>query len=285
MTRKALVAGQFYEGDFDTLNKQIEACFKHKMGPGELPGKRSDKAIKGIVVPHAGYMFSGPCAAWAYKEIAESKFADVYVILGNNHAGSLTCASKEDWETPIGVVNVDKAFTDKIIESTGLKVNEETHASEHSIEVQLPFLQFACKDNLKNLRIVPIIVAHGEDYKNLGEGIKKAISDSGKNVVVIASSDFTHYGMNYGYVPFSDNIKENLEKLDKGAIGWIEKKNSYRFIDFVEEKEATICGMYAIAALLDSIKADKVKLLQYYSSGDIVGDYSSTVGYAAIALK
>ena len=285
MARRAIVAGQFYEDSFEVLNKQIEACFKHKLGPGELPAKRANSQIKGAVVPHAGYMFSGPCAAWAYKAIAESTFADAYIILGNTHSGSESCVSLEDWETPLGTVQADKVLAGKIMENTGLKANERAHAAEHSIEVQLPFLQFASKDNLKQLRIVPIMVAHGEDYRELGEAIKRAVKESGKNAAIIASSDFTHYGVNYGYVPFSENIKESLEKLDKGAIAWITKLNSYRFIDYVEEKCATICGMYAIAALIDAIAAKKARLLQYYSSGDIVGDYSSAVGYAAITFK
>jgi len=285
MARRAIVAGQFYEESFDVLNKQIEACFKHKLGPGELPGKRADSQIKGAVVPHAGYMASGPCAAWAYKSIAESPFADAYIILGNTHSGSESCLSLEDWETPLGIVQVDKVLAEKIMENTGLNVNEIAHSIEHSIEVQLPFLQYTCKDNLKKLRIVPIIVAHGESYRELGAAIKKTIEESGKNVVIIASSDFTHYGMNYGYVPFTENIPENLTKLDKGAIAWIEKRNSYRFIDYVAEKKATVCGMYAIAVIIDAVKAEKAKLLQYFNSGDVTGDYSSAVGYAAITFK
>ena len=85
--RKPIVAGQFYESSFDELNKQIEISFKDKFGPGELPVKRTNKKIYGIISPHAGYSFSGPCQAWAYKEIAENAFPDLYVIVGLSHTG------------------------------------------------------------------------------------------------------------------------------------------------------------------------------------------------------
>src|SRR3989338_8466292 len=157
MPRKPIVAGMFYASDFDELSNQINDSFHSKFGPGALPIKKRGKDIFGIIAPHAGYQFSGQGAAWAYKEIAESKFADVYIMLGLSHSGFPSCVSLEDWETPFGIVKVDEEFTRVLMANSGLKQNERAHSGEHSIEVQLPFLQFANMDHLKQLKISPII--------------------------------------------------------------------------------------------------------------------------------
>jgi AmmeMemoRadiSam system protein B len=288
MVRKPIVAGQFYPGNFEELDKEINESFTSKFGPGDLPLKTKEKEILGIIAPHAGYQFSGPGAAWAYKEIAESKLADVYIMLGLSHQGQRSCISLEDWETPFGVVKVDKEFGEQIKKNTGLKEEEEVHAQEHSIEVQLPFLQFARRDYLDKLRILPIIVSDDVDYQKLAKDIVKTIKESGKKVCIIASSDFTHFGLNYGFFPFHKDAKENMYKLDNGAIEHILKLNSYKFLDYVKETGATICGRNPIAVIIDICKelgAKKAKLLHYYTSGDVVGDYGNAVGYAAISIQ
>ena len=280
--RKEIVSGQFYESDFSGLDAQIRECFSSKFGPAELPLVRSDKKIISVICPHAGYMFSGGCASWAYKEIGESVFPDTFLILGLSHSGYDSCVSLLDWETPLGVVKNDSAFSSAI----GLPVDEEAHAKEHSIEVQLPFLQVACKDKLDSIRIVPIIVS--SDYEKVSSLIFDAIRKLNRDVVVIASSDFTHYGPNYGYVPFTNDIKESLYALDKKAIEFILKLDSSGFLDYIENKGATICGKYPIAATIELSKklgATSGSLLRYYTSGDVSEDYSSAVGYGAIKIK
>jgi MEMO1 family protein len=279
MMRNPIVAGQFYEAFPDRLKQQIENCFNSSLGPG-MPGKGENKLL-GVICPHAGYSFSGPCAAHSYKAIAESKKADSYIILGISHQGYPSCVSLKDWETPLGVVKNNIELTKELMKNSGLKQNEKAHAQEHSIEVQLPFLQYVDK----NAKIIPVIVSEDIHYDDLAKAIVKTIQ--GKNVKIIVSGDFTHYGINYGYMPFSDNIEENLEKLDKGAIKFIENLEAHKFIEYVENKGATICGKNPIAVITSIAKIlnAKVKLLKYYSSGEISKDYSSAVGYAAIEIR
>jgi hypothetical protein len=282
MTRQPIVAGQFYPADFSSLDKKIKDCFLSKFGPGDFPITKREKDIIGIISPHAGYPFSGPCAAWAFKEIAESKFPDIFIMLGLSHSGHQSCKSVEDWATPFGIVKTDKSFLKEI----DLPVDEEAHSNEHSIEVQLPFLQFANKDLLDKIRIAPIMASHDIPPEEIASIIFKAVKD--RNVIVIASSDFTHYGPNYGYMPFSDNIKDNMYKLDKGALDNIKKLNSKGFLDYTDKTHATICGRYPIATLLELVKklgAKKASLLHYYTSGDVIGDYRNSVGYASIKIK
>ncbi len=288
MTRKPVVAGQFYPETFEELDKEINLCFTSKFGPGDIPLKKKDKEVLGVIAPHAGYQFSGPCAAWAYKEIAESRLSDVYILLGLSHQGFRSCISMQDWETPLGIVKVEKEFGELVKKHTGLKVNEEIHSEEHSIEVQVPFLQFARKDYLDRLRILPIIVSDDINPAEMGEAIAKAVKASGKKVTLIASSDFTHFGLNYRYFPFRDNVKENMYKLDKGAIDNIIKLDSSSFMEYIDETGATICGRVPIAVLIEACKelgAEKGKLLHYYTSGDVIGDYANAVGYGAILIS
>ncbi|MBM3200758.1 AmmeMemoRadiSam system protein B [Candidatus Woesearchaeota archaeon] len=288
LTRKPVVAGYFYESGFERLDRQIFECFISKRGPGDSPVKRGNaKVTHGVVSPHAGYQFSGPAAAWAHKDIAESKFPSRFIIIGPNHTGmanarvSTTLAS---WETPLGTVEADREFIREIIKSCDLVKDDYSALSqEHSIEVQIPFLQFANKDRMRDLRIVPLVVSYYdlESCKTLAD----TIAGISEEFCVIASSDFTHYGPNYGYTPFFRNKKENMYSLDGKAIDFIKSMDTKGFLEYVDRKRATICGAGAIALCMELMKnlgVKKSELLNYYTSGDVVNDYENMVGYAAI---
>jgi AmmeMemoRadiSam system protein B len=279
----------FYEDYEESLKKEVEECFlNNKFGPGSLPSKERNKKIIGVIAPHAGYKFSGMGQAWCYKEIAESELADTYVVLGTNHTGIGTSSTLlDDFETPLGIVKTDIEFAQKLIDSGFLIQNKEVHSQEHSIEVQLPFLQFVNKDN--DFKIVPIAVSGNSNYELFGKKIIEIAKELGRKICLICSSDFTHFGINYAYMPFSENIKENLEKLDKGAIKFIEKLDAWSFINYIDETGATICGRDAIATLISACNAfggkRSIKLLKYYTSGDVVGDYANAVGYASVVIE
>ncbi len=277
--RSPVVAGQFYASDFLELNKQIEECFRE--GPGALPVKRTAQKIKAIIVPHAGYVFSGKCAAWAYKEIAESHFPKTYVLLGFSHHGMRSGISIEDWKTPFGLVKTNKDLARELKDI--VPINEEPHTHEHSIEVQLPFLQFANKDRMKEIRILAISIGRDLDYKKVGTGLASALA--GKDVVIIVSSDFTHYGPSYGYVPFTTDIPERLNKLDKQAIDLITALDVDGFAKFINETNITICGYYPILTLMKMLNQAEGSLLMHYTSGDITKDYRNSVSYASILFK
>jgi hypothetical protein len=276
--RNPVVSGIFYPSDSEDLKQSIKDCFLSGFGPGKPPGKVIN-SVKGVIVPHAGFAYSGPCAAYAYKAVAEAVKPDLFILLGPSHSGFSSCLSLEDWKTPLGTAKVDKDFAG-LLAKNGLLQDEQAHANEHSLEVQIPFLQFILKD----FKFVPIIVS--EDYLQVADVILKALEQSKKKVVFIASSDFTHYGRNYGYVPFSDAIKENMYLLDKKAIDQILKLNAKSFLDYIEKTRATICGKYPIACLLECVKPAKAELLKYYTSADISkSDYSVAVGYASVLFR
>ncbi|MEM4267190.1 MAG: AmmeMemoRadiSam system protein B [Candidatus Nanoarchaeia archaeon] len=284
--RSSVVAGQFYESSPDRLRKQINSCFLSKFGPGSLPYAKKSKKIFGCIVPHAGYQFSGPAAAFAYKAIAESRKPKNFIILGPNHSGmgAEVSTSLLDWETPLGVVKVDADFVSKLVKKCDfIEVDDSAHLYEHSIEVQLPFLQFVLKDKFK---FVPICLA-SHDFKIL-KRLGECIALIGRDSCVVASSDMTHYGYGYGYLPFSQNKKENMYKLDKRAIDAITSLDVSAFVSHIERSHATICGYAPIITAVFAVKklgCKKARLLKYYTSGDVLNDYSSSVGYASIVFE
>lgn len=291
MIRKPVVAGSFYTNDFSELDKEIKNCYKHELGAGTFAGKVNEKRrIIGAVAPHAGYVYSGACASWVYKNIGESRKPDCFVIIGPNHTGlgsGISIMAEGEWETPFGRVKINSHLANEIWKSSSIIDKDSlAHSREHSIEVQLPFLQFIYKNMFE---FVPIAISglfyDYETCKKISNAIVSA--SKGREITVIASSDFTHYGENYGYVLKSKNPKMEIEKSDKSLIKkYIEKLDAKNFLKF--SKDTSICGAGAIAvALLVSkeLGAKKAELLKYYTSGDIVGDYSNFVGYAGIIIE
>ncbi len=282
MTRKSVVAGSFYESDPEKLKQQIKECFLSKFGPGKLPEEQTKGRIKAVIVPHAGYYFSGGCAAHAYKKITESKSPDTFILIGPNHRSYGSGLSFVDWETPLGIVKTNKELVTELTEKTSLNVDKNCHEKEHSLEVQLPFLQFL---GMKK-EIVAISLGQDINLIQLGNELFEALKN--KNVVYIISSDFTHYGFNYGYVPFTDNVKENLNKLDKKAIDLILNFDIEGFKEYLDKTKITICGAVPILVLLtimNNYKEKTSELLKYYTSTDVLGDYRNSVSYASILMR
>ncbi|RME54459.1 AmmeMemoRadiSam system protein B [Candidatus Woesearchaeota archaeon] len=279
-----IVAGQFYKSEFAELEKEIEDCFHNKKGPGALPVKRSGKVVKGVLVPHAGYVYSGPCAAWAYKEIAEAKMPDRYVILAPDHNGNhaFPTTSKDAWDMPFGIVQPDTEFVNELIKNVDFI--KEGNIREHAVEVQLPMLQFASRDNLEKLKIVPLVVPTWDDYDKIAKAIAKIEGETS----IIISSDFTHYGHAYGYKPFKYNVEASIAALDDKAISYIIDLDAEGFFAFKKKTQATICGAYPIMVGIEALKqmgVENVRLLSYYTSSEISGDKENSVSYASILFK
>ena len=277
LIRQPAVAGMFYNLNPKMLKKQIESCFKHELGSKKI---EKEKFI-GCVVPHAGYPYSGPIASWVYSRISECN----YIILGPNHRifGSRFGIMKEGvWKTPLGSAKIDDKFATKLINSCPLlEYDILSHESEHSIEVQLPFLQYRFDEKFN---FVPICVMNEfpsfdflDECKIIGKAIAKIIKKDKKKWIVIASSDFSHY------IPYEESYS-----IDNYLIDAIKKLNEKDFFLKIQEKNASVCGFgpIAIAIIISKeLGAKKGKLLKYATSGDVTGDKSSVVGYASIILK
>jgi len=277
--RRPCQAGAYYEGNAESLKRQIESCFLNKLGPGEIPevAKAGLREVIGLVCPHAGYMFSGPVAAHAYHKLALDGKPDTVVIFGPNHTGygsALAVMNEGVWRTPLGDVDVDSETANRIVhESRIVDVDDSAHRLEHSIEVQLPFIQYLYGSELK---IVPIcfLMQDLSSAREVGQSVAKVLG--GKNAVVIASSDMTHYEQ-----------QERATEKDKLALEAVEALNEAKFFSTVETQHISTCGYGPIIALMTAAKflgAKEAKLLCYKTSGDVIGDYSSVVGYAAVCF-
>ena len=278
--RRPTQAGAFYEGNAESLKKQIEDCFLHKFGPGKIPEvvEAGTRKIVGLVCPHAGYMFSGSVAAHAYYELALDGTPEVFVIFGPNHTGygsALAVMNEGVWRMPLGDVEVDSETANQIVrESRIVDVDDSAHRFEHSIDVQLPFLQYLYGSKFK---IVPIcfLMQDLSSAREVGQAVAKVLAD--KNAVIIASSDMTHY-----------EPHERAAKKDRLALEAVEAMDEAKFYSIIETQRVSACGYGPIAALITAAKilgAKEAKLLCYKTSGDVIGDYSSVVGYAAVSFK
>jgi AmmeMemoRadiSam system protein B len=278
--RKPCQAGAFYAGRKEALVKEIESCFLHKLGPGKIPevNQLGERMLTALICPHAGYMYSGPIAAHSYYAMALDGIPEAAVIIGPNHTGlgsGVSMMSEGYWETPLGTLQVNSELAKEIYKSSTLiDLDESAHLYEHSIEVQLPFLQYLYRDKLT---IVPVcmMMQDLETSVEVGKAVAEAIKE--KNAIVIASSDMTHY----------ENV-DSAKRKDKLAIEAILSLDEFKLESTVYSYDISMCGYGPIAAALKASKmlnGKKAKLLAYGTSGDITGDYSSVVGYAAIAVS
>lgn len=279
--RGYLADGQWYPRSPKVLTEMLETFFKNAESK-PIPGK-----IIGLIGPHAGLVYSGQCAARAYKQLEQLPDLERVILLGVSHRGSFYGAVVSDFDfdsTPLGEIPVDTAVTAKLAKEHLFSKNNSIMQNEHSLETHLPFLQYI-QNKLKNNRykIVPILFGYLEkkDFKKMADIIKKYITPK---TLVIASSDFTHYGANYGYIPFRTNIKENLTKLDMGMINYIREMDFDRYLQYKKKTGITMCGIIPVGVLMNIFKDDncKVELIDYYKSGDRGNDYSFSVSYASL---
>jgi AmmeMemoRadiSam system protein B len=273
--REPAVSGMFYAGTAKELEEQIEWCYKHELGPGVIPqvNSKGPREIVAIVTPHAGYYYSGPVAAHAYKELADDGILNTAVILGPNHTGygyPVSLWAGTSWNTPLGEVEIHKELAQKLLGKV-IKADETAHIHEHSIEVQLPWLQYL----YKNIKIVPITML-AQDIET-ARTVGKAISQAGDNLIIIASSDFTHYE------PHSVATEKDSSVIE--AIVALDEEELYKRCGSLN---CTMCGYGPVASAIiaaKEMKAKKASLLKYATSGDTSGDFSQVVGYSSIVIK
>jgi len=267
MIREPIADGQFYPGSSKGLRAMIESMVNDKPGKVE---------VIGLISPHAGYIYSGMVAGAVISKI---KLGDVFVLLGPNHTGrgkSFSIMTEGTWVTPLGETEVDSELGNRILASSSyLEKDAAAHQFEHSLEVQVPFLQYFKPD----VRIVPVILAHarGNIYKKIGKELAGAIKGSKKRVTILASSDMTHY-----------EPQESARKKDSEAIEAILDLDEDELLRRVTDFDISMCGYAPVVSLISAAKemgAKKAELVKYQTSGDASGDYSSVVGYAGILIK
>ena len=279
MVRKSVYAGTWYPGG----NKELRTFIRQAMDQSEAPTIEA-RRIQALIVPHAGYVYSGKAAAAAYRLLKGRDIRRVF-LLGPSHRAFLPGIATGHYQaylSPMGRIPLDRDTMEQLIAGSPHFLRDPgAQAQEHSLEIQLPFLQYFLTD----FTLTPLLVGNldGADIPHVAAELEKHIDD---HTLLVASSDFTHYGPGFGYTPFESNIRQKVQELDMGAVALIEKKDTAGFLRYVEQTGATICGYLPIAIVL-AVTAKQpvaVSLLDYYTSGQITGDYANSVSYAALAI-
>jgi len=271
--RNPTSAGIFYPQTKEELLAELNLLF-------EVQTEFYSDAL-GIIVPHAGYLYSGQVAAKTYKAISTIK-KKKFVILGVDHYGTNVIAtSKQDWITPLGTAKIDIEFVNKITREQAIIQDEIAMEKEHSIEVQLPFLQYVFKD----FKFVPIQLPSLQ-YQEILE-LMDVLKD--EDYFFIASSDFTHYGSSYGFLPKESiyNPADYVNKLDREIIKVIQEFDGKKFYSFIRKKDLTVCGYIPITLLLEITKklnGKKILEIGYDSSFSVSRDPSTIVGYCGLVI-
>ncbi len=269
--RRPVVAGAFYPGDQEALSALLASLFS---GKPIVAGPLSRSC--GLIAPHAGYVYSGKVAADGYREVGKKGRPETVVIIGTNHTGlgsPISIARTGVWRTPLGDVPVATKLADRLVKS-GFPVAEEAFLREHSVEVQLPFIQYLFGPDVPFVPICVMLPPLG-DLIAAGEAIADIAQD--RPILIVASSDFTHYE--------PDGI---ARRLDMEAIDLILRLDVAGFYNLVLEKRLSICGAGAITVLLAAAERlgwGRADLVSYATSGDITGDRNAVVGYAAITIE
>lgn len=262
--REAAVAGYFYPDRKDELIQMLNRL---------IPKIENKKEAKGILVPHAGYIYSGDVAGKVYDSI---KLPEVFIIINPNHTGKgadIAIMNEGEWSTPLGDVKIDTKLAKSIMQyHDEIKIDAEAHLKEHSGEVQLPFIQML-KDNFT---FVPICVKESsyEKLNKVGLAIYKSILDFGKDVLIVASSDMTHF-----------QSAVAAERMDQLAIEEMMKLKPKKLYDTVLDNKISMCGIFPTVAAIIALKrlgCTKGELVAYSHSGEKTGDYDDVVSYAGM---
>ena len=298
--RKDAHAGTAYEEDKDKLKIQLDSFFTSAEGPGMPSQFGQTKELKGVIAPHIDLGCGGPCFAWAYKEIAESSDADLFIILGIAHTGTnnLFVLTEKTFETPFGNVETDKEFLNSLQEKnkTDYFEDEFVHRDEHSIGFQAVFLKYIYSQK-KDFNIVPILCssfgeadgneigpAQASQFEEFVSSLKETIRESKKKICIIASVDLAHVGSRFGDTEIQDDAYlDKLRADDTDMLKYVENLDAEGFNNSVQKDHNSrkICGYPAINTLLNIIDAKRSKLLKYSQYAD---ETNSTVSFASMSF-
>ncbi len=289
MIRKPIVSGQFYPAAKHAAEHAINECLAVKI---DTRGLNLPKTILAGIVPHAGWICSGAVAGDVFQAIQSTTKVDTFVLFGAVHRyglGEAAIFDEGEWETPLGRIAIDSQLARELLAETKLiRSDPNAHLSEHSLEVQVPFIQYL----FPKAKILPIMVPPGRFAPDIGEETARAIEKSGKQAVCIGSSDLTHYGPNYNFTPHgigAEGIRWAMEKNDAGLLSLIEKMDATGVLEYASKTQSA-CGAGAISATISAAKTQKsemVKILRHTNSFEVLskkyGDMGAdSVGYASV---
>ncbi|MHC4646874.1 MAG: AmmeMemoRadiSam system protein B [Planctomycetota bacterium] len=269
------LAGSWYDDDPKALDEQFETFFR------KADAKTIDNVIA-LILPHAGYRWSGQTAAFALK--ATDKQYKRIIVIGPSHRTAmeemLSVPRATHYQTPLGQVPLDVEFIDKLLKFSFFQNLPYALKQENSVEMEVPLLQYRQKD----FKLVLIIAGRCSlaTIRKAGTVLRGLVD---ADTLVVASSDFVHYGRGHRYVPFTDNIPQRIKDLDMGAYEFIANRDAKGFLEYRRKTGATICGTMSIAVLLSMLdEGTTAHLVKYTTSSELTGDFSNSVSYLAAAF-
>jgi hypothetical protein len=274
--RRAAVAGSWYPGTRAALEREITAFLEH------APLVRSGAVVRALIAPHAGYAYSGRCAGASFKQLAGQRVERVFLIGPSHYVAFNGVASilVDAFETPLGQIPLDRRVLDALRAHPLVQDLPRAHDREHALELELPFLQVV----LGNFKLIPLIIGQlsAHQAREIGALIRKQM---GPHDIIVASTDFTHYGAAFGFAPFHDNVKDRLTALDMGAVDLILKKDIDGIFTYARETGITWDGITVAPVMLAALPASaEGALIMYYKSGDSDKKYDHSVSYVSLAF-
>ena len=272
--RSAKVAGSFYPADFNELNNTLNQLISFS---------DQSKSLKALIVPHAGYAYSGKVAGQVFGYLKNNSFNKVIVIGPSHYYGfnGFSVADFDYYETPLGKVKVSFQVKD-LIREEHFSYQVQAHDQEHAIEIELPFLQ----KTLNNFELIPIIAGQNNltEIEEVSNVLKKYIDDQ---TLIVFSVDFTHYGPSYGFVPFTDDMASNLDKLDQPVVEYLTDFKTNELHNYLTSTAQTNDGevVLTLASFLLAGKDYNVELVAKDSSGQIMNDYTNSVSYYGLIVS
>lgn len=275
-----------YPNGSTLLDKSFETIFTHDKGPGALPTLLGEKKTKAIIVPHAPYTLAGPAMAWGYKALAEGTTNNkLFIIIAQAQHSTESGVTAETFTTPYGEVRTDQHLVRELVNKGNISYNEGLHQKESLIEIQLPFLQFIYKKHYEQIKIVPLFVNPDTNISALSIDIKETLLEQNKEATFIFVSNMTSYGREFKYVPYTENIPENITKNDTKVLQAIKNYDKKLFNTILEDTLIPVSSRSALDLYFHYFTNPKVYLESYYLSGDINKDYKTTVSYATLVVK
>jgi len=273
------VAGRWYPADSSGLERQLDGLFEDTQSTEAGP-----TPVSALIAPHAGFVYSGAVAAQGFRHLDEGAF-DRVILLGPSHYAAVegACVPRAaTYVTPLGEVPIDSEACRELGDRPGFQRDDEPFRPEHSLEAEIPFLQRRLRDGWS---VVPVLVGmfdRPSGAARIAGGLRPLLAP---RTLVVVSSDFTHYGPRFDYVPFKRNISRSIETLDMGAVERILDRDPAGFAEYIARTGATICGRNPISVLLHLLPdGPRGRLAAYDTSGRITGEWDHSVSYASLVF-
>lgn len=273
------VAGSFYPGDGAALEREAARLLD------ERSAESGEDPVSALIVPHAGWVYSGATAARGFRRL-RGRCPQRVLLIGPSHYAGFTGAAlpgRSHYRTPLGELEIDGAVRERLAGREGFTIDDGPFAREHSLEVELPFLQRLLPAQTRWTLVLVGAGSNWEDNRIVARELRELFEPE---TLWVVSTDFTHFGRSFGFVPFEDDVPEKIRRLDESAIEPILSADAGAFEKIVNATGITICGRNAVDILLHVLPAGlQGRLLAYENSGHLTGDWSHCVSYATLCFE